>query len=120
MSSIVCKKCKSPAYLNLQDSVRLVATFGLGPRGVKVGLGDLTVVARKFTPQFYCLVCKSNIPSNDLMVYCQYCGEEVAVKDAFKGSESPGLFCVKHKGMAVGAVVPGSEVIKNASLNERN
>ncbi len=74
MSMIIHNRCGSPIYLDLNNVVSVVTTFGITARGLNVGMGDLIVRETTFTPIFYCNTCHTQVPISDLEVPCFFCG----------------------------------------------
>jgi hypothetical protein len=85
--------CKNSIYLNLSDSIVLLASFGPAKTGLKIGQGDIIYTEDKIEPKFFCPQCNKGIPIEEIEGVCSHCGDLFKIRDLFRVLDSGGIYC---------------------------
>ena len=92
------KKCKSNIYIKL-DTVKILGAFTITTDGIKpvaMVLKKIESDTKKIPATFYCPTCDTEVVHKDIATYCSFCGKELDVTEAYKPTDSGGLYCAEH------------------------
>lgn len=85
-------KCRSLVYLDLNDMLKIIASFGIGKTALKVGQAVICPVSTVEKTKFYCHTC-GNIDVSEVFARCFSCGNSFSLEELYTLSKSGGIYC---------------------------
>ena len=90
---IVHDRCKTPVMLDIDRLIKLITSYVVTDKGLRVNIGDMFIETPSGESQFYCTSCKTTVQQDHIEVLCNQCGNVVPYNMVFRSKTAGGMYC---------------------------